>query len=190
MVDVLSTRAETPTRDLGTDLVIGVSIAVPAPYAGELAAWRQKVKDPQARLVHPHITLIPPTGIDHTHLDWTERHLDRVCRAHRPFSVHLRGTGSFRPVSSVVFVTVANGISDCELLARDVRVGALRQPLLYPYHPHVTVAHNVADDRLDEVYDGLSDFSARFVVDRLTLHRQEADGHWEPIRTFALAEEE
>ena len=39
--------------------------------------------------------------------------------------MRLRGTGTFRPVSPVVFVNVAEGISRCELLADAVRRGPL-----------------------------------------------------------------
>ena len=49
-----------------------------------------------------------------------EKHLEAVASAQRPFTVHLRGTGTFRPVTEVVFVTLAAGISECELLAEAI----------------------------------------------------------------------
>src|SRR3712207_8607561 len=48
--------------------------------------------------------------------------------------------------SDVVFVAVARGIGNCELLADDVRRGPLARSLTFPYHPHVTVAHDVPAD--------------------------------------------
>ena len=51
-----------------------------------------------------------------------------VASAHQPFTVHLRGTGTFRPITEVVFVTLAIGISDCERLAGAI-VGAGGEPL-------------------------------------------------------------
>ena len=50
-------------------------------------------------------------------------HLAEVARCHPPFDMHLSGTGTFTPVSDVVFVAVARGIGNCELLANDVRRG-------------------------------------------------------------------
>ena len=42
-------------------------------------------------------------------------HLAEVARCHPPFAMHLAGTGTFSPVSEVVFVAVARGIGNCEL---------------------------------------------------------------------------
>ena len=69
------------------------------------------------------------------------------------FRIRLRGTGTFRPVSPVVFVMVAEGISGCEQLAVSVRRGPLAVDLQFPYHPHVTVAHHLADGSLDRAFD-------------------------------------
>ena len=45
--------------------------------------------------------------------------------------MHLSGTGTFSPVSEVVFVAVARGIGSCELLANDVRARPAR-PARWP----------------------------------------------------------
>ena len=87
--------------------------------------------------------------------------------------MHLSGTGTFAPVADVVFVAVARGIGNCELIANDVRRGPLARSLAFPYHPHVTVAHDVPGDMLDFAYSGLADLSAEFAVDGV--HRVRAD---------------
>jgi 2'-5' RNA ligase len=101
--------------------------------------------------------------------------------------MHLRGTGTFRPVSPVVFVTVAAGISSCEQLAASVRRGPLRTKLQFPYHPHVTVAHHLADDLLDRAFAELGGFECDFVVDRFSLYVHEPGTGWVPTRDFPLA---
>ena len=83
------------------------------------------------------------------------------------FRIHLRGTGTFRPVSPVVFVMLAEGIASCEQLAASVRRGPLEVDLAYPYHPHVTVAHHLGDDSLDQAFGDLASFECAFEVDRL-----------------------
>src|SRR5262249_34991936 len=105
---------------------------------------------------------------------------------HRPFQLHLRGTGTFRPITQVVFVAVAAGISACEMLAADIRSGPLAREIKFPYHPHVTVAHDVEAAALDAVYDGLATFEARFPIDGFTLYEHGADGRWHPQRRFLL----
>ena len=93
---------------------------------------------------------------------------------------------TFRPISPVVFVNVTEGISACELLAHDVRGGPLGQELAFPYHPHVTVAHDLPAAGLDAAYDGLAGFEARFPVTGFTAFEQAAGGVWVPRREFQL----
>jgi 2'-5' RNA ligase len=101
--------------------------------------------------------------------------------------MHLSGTGTFDPVSAVVFVAVARGIGNCELIANDVRSGPLQRPLSFPYHPHVTVAHGVPADMLELAYSGLSDLSAEFRVDHFTEFEQAPDGAWVVAREYPLS---
>jgi 2'-5' RNA ligase len=56
-------------------------------------------------------------------LSEVEEHLRKVALAEQPFELHLRGTGTFRPVSPVVFVQLAQGIGDC---GADRGAGAVR----------------------------------------------------------------
>ncbi|MEP6598611.1 MAG: 2'-5' RNA ligase family protein [Actinomycetota bacterium] len=167
-------------------VAIGVAIAVPEPHATVLTGWRRRVGDPQAELIWPHVTLLPPTRVDSLDLEEIEKHLGEVARDGQPFVMHLLGTGTFRPVSPVVFIQVARGVADCELLEKAVRTGPLDRDLDFPYHPHVTVAQGTPDAALDLAYDGLSDFVARFPVGQFTLYEQEADGGWRRRREFNL----
>ncbi len=163
---------------------IGVAISVPDPYGRQLQDWREQVGDPEAAKIVPHVTLLPPTRIDEADLADIERHLRRVARDHQPFDIELRGSATFRPVSPVVFVPLVAGISDCERLEARVRSGPLLRSTRFPYHPHVTVAHDVPDEALDHAYDVLADFSARFRVTGFALFEQGADEHWRPRRDF------
>ena len=166
--------------------VIGVVVAVPEPWAQLLTDWRTKVGDAQAHLVPPHVTLLPPTEVSLAERPTISAHLASVARAHPSFVMHLAGTGTFRPVSDVVFVAVARGIGDCELLASDVRRGPLARSLSFPYHPHVTVAHDVPSDMLEMAYTGLSDVSAEFPVEHFTEFEQNPSGAWVVAREYPL----
>jgi 2'-5' RNA ligase len=166
--------------------VIGVIVSVPEPWAQLLVEWRTKVGDPQAGLVPPHVTLLPPTEVPVADRPAITAHLAQVAREHPPFLMHLSGTGTFRPVSEVVFVAVALGIADCELLAGDVRTGPLARPLTFPYHPHVTVAHDVPGDMLDMAYAGLAELHAEFPVDSFTEFEQQPGGAWTVARDYPL----
>ncbi len=165
---------------------VGVAVGVPEPWGGRLDRSRAEAGDPLAAFIPSHITVLGPTDVDPAGLPEIEEHLGRVAAGHGPFPVRLRGTGTFRPVTEVVFVAVALGISEFEMLAAEVRSGPLERELHFPYHPHVTVAHDVPTEALDAVFDRLADFSAEFVVDSFTLYVHGADGHWRPVRDFPL----
>ena len=166
--------------------VLGVVVSVPEPWAQLLVEWRGKCGDPQASLVPPHVTLLPPTEVPLRNRSAISEHLARVAATHPPFDMHLVGTGTFRPVSEVVFVTVARGMTECEHIATDVRTGPLHRPLSFPYHPHVTVAHDVPAEMLDLASAGLADLEAHFRVESFTEFEQLPGGAWAVAREYPL----
>lgn len=166
--------------------VLGIVVAIPEPWAQLLVDWRAKVGDPQANVVPPHVTLLPPTEVRIADREVIRTHLAEVARCHPPFDMHLSGTGTFKPVSDVVFIAVARGIGSCELLSNDVRRGPLARSLAFPYHPHVTVAHDVPEDMLELAYTGLADLSAEFRVTAFTEFEQAPGGAWTIAREYPL----
>jgi 2'-5' RNA ligase len=165
---------------------IGVVIDLPEPHATVVRRWRGRVGDPQAELIPPHVTLLPPTPVRARLLPAVTSHLAAAAATVAPFAMHLSGTGTFRPLSRVVFVEVAAGIAQCEVLEAAIRADVLDRPREFPFHPHVTVAHDVDDAALDAAYEGLGDFVARFRVDRFVLYLRGADGRWQAEREFLL----
>jgi 2'-5' RNA ligase len=165
---------------------IGVAIAIPEPHASVLVNWRRRVGDPEGDKIPPHVTLLPPTEFDNDQLDLVYKHLQQAATTVLPFTMKLSGTGTFRPVSQVVFVQVSTGIAECELLEQAVRRDPIRREVEFPYHPHVTVGHDIADDSLDVAFDGLRDFVAQFSVDSFVMYSQDEDGAWHPCGEFDL----
>lgn len=167
-------------------LTIGVAIPVPEPYGSLLQEKRGAFGDPMAETVPSHVTLMAPTDVHVTALAAVCDALERAAALLPPFPMRLRGTGTFRPVSPVVFVAVSQGISYTEMLASTVRrVLDVAEPQ-FPFHPHVTVAHKLDDALLDRAFDELHDFECEFVVDAFALYHHENGSGWVPQRTFAL----
>ncbi len=164
---------------------IGVAIAVPEPWATQLQQYRASFGDRQAAAIPTHLTMVPPTDVD-DELETVEKHLSEVAAGGSAFTITLRGTATFRPVSPVVFLAVSEGISACEQLAFQARQGPLQQALSFPYHPHVTVAHDVSDAELDRAFAELADFSCSFVVDSFLLYVHGPDAVWRPANAFPL----
>lgn len=165
---------------------IGVALAIPEPWARRLQDYRTSIGDTTATQIPTHVTLVPPTEVGDDEIEAVESHLAAAATVEAAFRMRLRGTGTFRPVSPVVFVAVAEGISQCEALAEACRTGPLDVELTFPYHPHVTVAHHLADVILDRAFDELADFECIFQADRFHLYAHDAEDGWRPTREFPL----
>lgn len=99
----------------------GVAVTIPDPHSAALTLARRDAGDPMAGAIPPHVTLLPPTELADEELAGFEAHLDGVATRFGAFSMNLSGTGTFRPLSPVVFVQVSRGISSCERLESDIR---------------------------------------------------------------------
>jgi 2'-5' RNA ligase len=166
---------------------IGVAIDVPEPWGAALTRRRADAGDPQAAYTPAHVTLLGPTEVATDALPAVEKQLEAAAAGQQPFTIHLRGTGTFRPITEVVFVTLAMGISECELLAAAIaEAEGVERDSRFPYHPHVTVAQDVPPAALDAVFEDLADFSARFPVASFTLFSHGGEGPWRPRRDFPL----
>jgi 2'-5' RNA ligase len=165
---------------------IGVSIPVPDPFGAALQDFRVSLGDESARHIPTHITLVPPAEVSDGSLDVIEEHLRAAAAGQHPFRVRLRGTGTFRPVSPVVFVGVVEGISGCEMLAAATRTGPLAVEVGFPYHPHVTVAHHLPDEDLDRAFTELAEYEAAFEVAEFWLYVHDERHGWRPTKAFGL----
>ncbi|MER5459225.1 2'-5' RNA ligase family protein [Streptomyces sp. NPDC002668] len=172
---------------MGT-VTLGVSIAVPEPYGSLLQERRAGFGDPAAYGIPTHITLLPPTEAEADALPAIEAHLAEVARSGRPFPMRLSGTGTFRPLSPVVFVQVAEGAAACTWLQKRVRdaSGPLVRELQFSYHPHVTVAHGIAEEAMDRAYEELADYEAAWTCASFALYEQGADGVWRKLSSYAF----
>ena len=156
---------------------VGVILRFPPEVAEELQRWRASFGDPMAGVVPAHITLVTTTMTQ----DWeaTRRHVRTVASKQEPFTVTIAGTGSFRPVSPVVFLRVDEGFAQCVRLHEQLQTGPLERELPFAYHPHVTVAHDVAPESLDEAETVLKDYRATFPVASMGLYEHDDNGIWQ-----------
>lgn len=178
-------RSTTPGTESGV-VEIGVLVLLPEPLAGRVRDLRSRVRDPRGAVIPPHVTLVPPTGIDARTLDDVARHLEGVASARAPFEVTLRGTRTFQPVTDVVYLAVVGGGADCDRLQSAVRQGPLAVDLRFPYHPHVTLAHDVPQPALDAAFEAMADVDETFCVREFVLYAHRPDAPWEIVRTFML----
>lgn len=173
---------------MGT-VTLGVSIAVPEPHGGLLQRCRLGFGDAAAAGIPTHVTLLPPTEVEAASRPAIDEHLAAVAAAGRPFPMRLRGTDTFRPLSPVVFVRVAEGAPACCRLQERVRGGAgpLARELPFPYHPHVTIAHGITEAAMDLAQAALAGYEAAWTVHGFALYEQGPGGAWALRREFRFA---
>ncbi|WP_120522141.1 2'-5' RNA ligase family protein [Arthrobacter celericrescens] len=178
----LATKEATEGDIDGGKPSVGVILGFPADIAAELQQWRASFGDPMAGVIPAHITLVTTTPAH----DWdaTTRHVRSIAGRQAPFTVTISGTGSFRPVSPVVFLKVEDGFGECVSLHEQLQSGPLERDLPFPYHPHVTVAHDVAPENLDEAESVLKDYSATFPVASMGLYEHDSNGIWQLREEF------
>jgi 2'-5' RNA ligase len=169
-------------------VTIGVSIAVPEPHGSLLQERRAGFGDAAAHGIPTHVTLLPPTEVDASELPAVEAHLTRVAAVGRPFPMRLCGTGTFRPLSPVVYVRVVQGAEECTRLQQQVRdaSGPVARELQFPYHPHVTVAHGIDEAAMDRAFAELAGFEAEWPCTGFALYEQGADGVWRKLREYTF----
>lgn len=169
------------------EVVLGVLILVPEPLSGRVRALRTSLSE-DVVAVPTHVTLIPPTTVAATELPSVVEHLGAVAAGERPFSIRLLGTDTFQPVTDVVFLPLADGRDSCDRLQERLRGGPLQVDLRFPYHPHVTLAHDIPQAGLDQARAAMESVDETFTVDRFVLYADPSGTEdWEPVREFPLA---
>lgn len=173
-------RGGSPTPQAGS---LGVIISLPAALAQELSARRADYGGAEAAVVPPHITLV--SGRASGPWEAAAKHVRAVAALTEPFRISLRGTGSFAPVSQVVFLRVDEGALQCAQLHRELLRGPIEHLLAYDFHPHLTVAHDLDAAVMDNAKAQLADFAAEFEVNSIGLFDY-LDGAWALREELAL----
>jgi 2'-5' RNA ligase len=138
------------SSNVSNGMSVGVILGFPPAIAEELQRWRASFGDPMAGVIPAHITLVTTTPT----LDWeaTLQHVREVAQ---------------------------DGFDSCVDLHEKLQTGPLQRDLPFSYHPHVTIAHDVAPESLDEAETVLKDYRATFPVVSMGLYEHDADGIWQ-----------
>jgi len=147
---------------------LGVIISMPPALAAELSAWRELFGGPEVAAIPPHITLVSGRATG-TWADAAE-HVRSVARSGAPFEVSLRGTGTFAPISPVVFLNLVEGVDSCLELHERLLEGPVEHLLDFDFHPHLTVAHDLDAGTMARAEREMADFSADFQVATIGLY--------------------
>lgn len=154
---------------------LGVIISLPQALADVLGAKRAAYAGPDAAVVPPHITLV--SGRARGSWEEAAQHVRKVAAAGEPFVISLHGTGTFEPVSPVVFLNVSEGAPECAELHRLLLQGPLEHLLDFDFHPHLTVAHDLDAPTMARAKAEMAGYEADFEVTSIGLFDHLA-GEW------------
>ncbi|MFT4148163.1 MAG: 2'-5' RNA ligase family protein [Micrococcaceae bacterium] len=171
-------------RDKIKERRVGVIIELPEPYYSEIKEYRWSFGDHMAHVVPPHVTLVSSTVL--TSLKLLKDHVAKVAAQFMPITLELHGTDTFRPEAPVVYLKVVRGYEQCKALAEALSRGLLKLEPEFPYHPHVTVAFKVSDEKLDEAQEMLKDYSVEFKVKELKVFEHQEEDIWHIVKEIPL----
>ena len=103
------------------------------------------------------------------------------------FRIHLRGTGTFRPVSPVVFVTRRRGHLRSASCSRTPYAGGRSRSTSTSRTTRTSPSPTTSSDaQLDRAFDELADFECEFTAGAFSLYVHDEGAGWQPTREFAL----
>jgi GNAT superfamily N-acetyltransferase/2'-5' RNA ligase len=160
---------------------LGVALLVPPPGDAALDALRRAVGDGSLGRVPPHVTLVPPVNVREDALaDALARVRETAAAAPPRLTLGLGPPASFLPANPVLHLPVTTpGVVE------PLRDKAFRPPLwrepAWPFVPHVTLADELAPERIAVALDALSGYSIAVDVTAVHLLQEMEDRVWRPI---------
>lgn len=137
-----------------------------------------------------HLTVLPPRSLG-CPVDEAWKELKAGLRDFSPFHVALKDIEVFEP-TQVIYVSVGMGYDQLEHMHRVLNAGRLEFKEPYEYHPHVTVAQDLAPGCVAAAKETAirrwREFPHRrdFTVDQLTFVRNTEENRWTDLARFAL----
>ncbi len=147
---------------------------------------------------HAHVTILPPRPVTEK-ASVAAAELERRLGNFPAFAIELGRIEVF-PVSDVIFLSIARGAETLREMHASLNRGGVAFDEPYRYHPHITLAQNIAPGQVRP----LRDFAARrwaeyadsriFQVENLAFvrnHRDgDGDGEWIDLANFSLPKPE
>jgi len=170
---------------------LGVVLLVPHPLASQIDGVRRALGDGALGRIEPHITLVPPVNVAERDLPAAFSVVRRAAAAVPPLVLRLGPVATFAPVNPVAYLRVGGESQVLDALER-LRAACLQGPLErtleHDFVPHVTVADDLAAERLDAVTGVLADLSAEVTFDRVHVLAELPGRIWRTVADAPLGE--
>lgn len=148
----------------------------------------RKRYDPQYAYIAPHLKIKEPFDIKEDQLSVIVDELQKVADDFKPFSIDIHKVSTFHPTNNVIYLAVKEQSKLMELHNQLNKPKTLKHESKYSFVPHLTIAQNMSDDELHDVYGRLKmrKFHFSFVVERFHLLYQLENGSWTTYETFSF----
>lgn len=172
---------------------LGVALLLDPPVATEVDGLRRALGDGALGRIAPHVTLVTPVNVAARDLAGALAVVREAASMASPLQLTLGPATTFHPVTPVVYLAVG---ADPDAPAapaalRDLRDRMFRpplaRPLTHPFVPHVTLADEMAPDRIPAAVAALADYSVPVTVDRVHVLAESPGRIWRPIADAPLA---
>lgn len=170
---------------------LGVALLLPAPFDREVDALRRACDDGALGRIPSHLTLVPPVNVREDAMADALRVLRTAAASVAPFTLQLGPPATFLPNSPTLYLAAWGPGADALQRLRDgVFYPPLERPLTWPFVAHVTLADEMAPDRIAAAIEALAGYRATVTFERVHLLEESktAEGRvWQPIADASFA---
>ena len=145
--------------------------------------------DSHYALIAPHITLKEPFEVKEKDLDNVIQTIEELVANTPPFNLTINKVGSFIPTSPVIFYGFEKNSNIVDLYEK-LNSGILYQPSVHAFVPHITIAQDLSEAELTDLYNRfkLHQFNIGVSVKEIHLLYQTENKTWKTHKTFSLNE--
>jgi 2'-5' RNA ligase len=172
---------------------LGVVLLLDPPVATEVDGLRRALGDGALGRIAPHITLVSPVNVADRDLAGALAVVREAASATSPLRLMLGPVTTFHPVTPVVYLAVGTDpdAPAAPAALADLRDGVFRpplaRPLTHPFVPHVTLADEMALDRIPAALAAMADYTVPVTVDRVHVLAEGPGRIWRPIADAPFA---
>ncbi len=156
---------------------------------GDFVDQFQREAEP-SRDVRAHVSILPPRPLRGA-LAAASGQIEERIRHFGAIEIEATQVRTFR-AARVVYLDVGTGATRLSRLNRRLNSGVWRFTDPYPYHPHITLAQELPEDRLPEVRKLARERWAecrparRFTIDRITLVQYTRGNRWVDVAEYRI----
>jgi 2'-5' RNA ligase len=168
---------------------LGVVLLVPEPWSTEVDGVRRALGDEALTRIPSHVTLVPPVNVRDEDLAEAFDLVHAAAADCPPLLLQLGPVTTFAPVNPVAYLAVTGDpvvLVHLIALKDALHAGPLDRPADHDFVPHVTVASDLSDDRLEASVVALSHYAADVTFERVHVLAEQPGHIWVPVADAAL----